>query len=96
MLCDADPKVHYFPSYEIITSNASRGRYYAEDLRNVTEDGVNHVMRLVLQHATASSEIPKVQSPAARSAATPTDNRPSQKDVSEWVEVMCDEEALDR
>lgn len=95
MLSDADAKVHYFPSYEIITSNASRGRYYAEDLRNVTEDGVNHVMRLVLKHATASSEAPRDPVPAASKAAA-VDERPSQTDVSEWVEVMCDEEALDR
>ena len=36
--------VDYFPSYEIITSNASRGQYYDSDLRSVLEVGVNHVM----------------------------------------------------
>ena len=34
-----------FPSYEIITSNASRGQYFDQDLRSVLEFGVNHVMR---------------------------------------------------
>lgn len=40
----------YFPSYEIITGSFNRGRYYAEDLRTVTPEGVNHVMRLFLHH----------------------------------------------
>ena len=35
--------VHYFPSYEIITSPAAGGRYYEDDLRSVNETGVNHV-----------------------------------------------------
>jgi len=40
--------VIYFPSYEIITSPAAGGRYYADDLRQVTEIGVKHVMRVLL------------------------------------------------
>jgi GSCFA family len=51
--------VHYFPSYEIITGAASRGAYYAEDLRNVLEDGVSHVMRVFLAHATADESKPQ-------------------------------------
>ena len=42
--------VHYFPSYEVITSPASGGRYYADDLRQVTDIGVKHVMRLFTTH----------------------------------------------
>lgn len=94
MMADANAQVHYFPSYEIITSSASRGRYYAEDLRNVTEDGVNHVMRLVLQHATSLG--PMTAAPAPTAKAPTASVMPSQAQVAEWVEVMCDEEALDR
>jgi GSCFA family len=36
--------VDYFPSFEIITSPAARGRWYAENLRSVTPDGVAAVM----------------------------------------------------
>lgn len=36
--------VDYFPSYEIITGNFSRGSYFSDDLRSVTESGVSHVM----------------------------------------------------
>ncbi|MBU0620474.1 MAG: GSCFA domain-containing protein [Gammaproteobacteria bacterium] len=44
------PCVIYFPSYEIITSPAAGSRYYEDDLRQVTELGVSHVMRLFSRH----------------------------------------------
>jgi hypothetical protein len=78
------PNVHYFPSYEIITGAFSRGAYYAPDLRNVVEDGVSHVMRLFMQHATGTQP---------RRLETEQDN-------AEWdyiataqqlVDVECDE-----
>lgn len=37
--------VEYFPSYEIIASAASRGLYLQPDLREVSAEGVAHVMR---------------------------------------------------
>lgn len=40
----------YFPSYEIITSQSNRGRYFGEDLRSVTSEGVDHVMRIFMKH----------------------------------------------
>lgn len=42
--------VEYFPSYEIITGHYNMGRYFAEDLREVTPLGVSHVMRSFLKH----------------------------------------------
>lgn len=36
--------VDYFPSYELISSHATRGRFYSDNLRSVTAEGVNHVM----------------------------------------------------
>lgn len=42
--------VIYFPSYEIITSPANAGRYYQNDLRQITDIGVNHVMRMFSRH----------------------------------------------
>ena len=41
--------VCYFPSYEIITASFSRGKYFSPDLRNVTNEGVDHVMRIFLK-----------------------------------------------
>lgn len=44
----AHEDVDYFPSYEIVTSPAARGRFFAEDLRQVTPEGVAAVMRTFL------------------------------------------------
>ncbi|MBW6420182.1 GSCFA domain-containing protein [Rhizobium sp. XQZ8] len=47
---DGEPLVQYFPSYEIITGSYSRGRYFDDDLRAVTDEGVSHVMRVFMKH----------------------------------------------
>lgn len=39
------PDVDYFPSYEIIASSFSGGKFYEEDQRNVRSEGVDTVMR---------------------------------------------------
>jgi hypothetical protein len=80
--------VHYFPAYEVITGAFSRGAYYAADLRNVVEDGVEHVMRLFMRHATTAGAVG--QSPA--SAAVIADYL---KLAERLIEVECDEVALD-
>lgn len=36
--------IHYFPSYEIISSHPARGMFFEPDLRNVNPFGVNYVM----------------------------------------------------
>lgn len=41
--------VYYFPAYEIITGNFSRGRYFDDNLRTIAPEGVAHVMRLFEQ-----------------------------------------------
>lgn len=48
--------VYYFPSYEIITGNFNRGAYFHEDLREVTPEGVSHVMKLFMKHCTSSGD----------------------------------------
>ena len=47
--------VHYFPAYEIITGTFNRGAYFADNLRDVVEDGVSHVMRLFIEHASKTN-----------------------------------------
>ena len=82
--------IHYFPSFEIITGAFNRGAYYASDLRNVVEDGVDHVMRLFYEHYGAD---------ASTHAGTPATAGPSRVDVAALSEqindVLCDEEMLD-
>ena len=80
------PNVAYFPSYEIITGNFSRGGYYADNLRDVTEEGVSHVMRLFMQHATVDGPAP---------APAPVVEDTFFRAMKNVVEVLCDEAALD-
>lgn len=82
----ARPGVSYFPSYEIITAPFSRGRYYAEDLRNVTEAGVEHVMRLFLQHAADGANVSPPQKTADDTFLA---------DSAAVVAALCDEDRLD-
>jgi len=82
--------VHYFPSYEIITGSFNRGAYYADDLRNVLETGVSHVMRLFMAHATGNAAATQPQARADDLIAR------QQRLAQELVEVECDEIALDR
>ncbi len=79
--------VYYFPSYEIVTGPQAGGRFFAEDLREVTEEGVEQVMRIFLRHA-AGETLPGAMSPIATEDAF--DAR-----VSAWVETLCDEALLD-
>lgn len=93
MLCERNDNMHYFPSYEVITGAYNRGRYYAEDLRNVTEEGVSHVMRLFLKHA-AGVDAGAQQQPAVTPDASAVDK--ALEAAAEFVKVECDEAALDR
>jgi len=91
-LARARANVHYFPSYEIVTGPHAQGAYYADDLRNVTEAGVAHVMRLFLAHV--------VEEGAAEVTVPPPSavERPSGHEALSraFVEAECDEVALDR
>lgn len=44
----AHADVDYFPSYEIVTNPAARGRFFDDGLRQVTTEGVATVMRVFL------------------------------------------------
>jgi hypothetical protein len=83
------PGVIYFPSYEIITSPAARGAYFDADLRSITEDGVDHVMRIFFGHL--------LEKDIAMSQPAP--QRPQGdaflEQAQRAVEVLCDEARLD-
>lgn len=42
--------VDYFPSFEIITGNYSRGEFFEQDLREVNSKGVERVMEIMQRH----------------------------------------------
>jgi hypothetical protein len=44
-LAEAHEDIDYFPSYEIITNQAARSVFFEQNLRSVTQDGVETVMR---------------------------------------------------
>jgi hypothetical protein len=88
-----DTKVAYFPSYEIITGNFSRGRYFGDDLRAVTEEGVDHVMRLFLKHYTNSTSTTTENRGDSSFVDMSVDNH--MKAMRRVVAVMCEEEKLD-
>ncbi len=81
--------IHYFPSYEIITGAFNRGAYYADDLRNVLEDGVSHVMRLFMAHVTDGA------GPTEKRSVQPDAANDRQALARKLIEVECDEVALD-
>jgi hypothetical protein len=79
-ICD---EVMYFPSYEIITMSAARGRYFMEDLRSVTAEGVDHVMRVFFDTCVATR---------ARSAETSDE---AFEKISRLADIICEENKLD-
>lgn len=99
MLTSRFENVHYFPSYEIITGSFNRGRYFADDLRNVMETGVAHVMSLFKKHATnteAGEGTTSKPASASTSARLEAEAEEMQRKALGVVEVECDEVALDR
>ncbi|GBU19922.1 MULTISPECIES: GSCFA domain-containing protein [Methylobacterium] len=86
-VCDCgDPRLVYFPAYDIVTSNVNAGRYYNEDQRTINDAGVRHVMRSFL-----ATFAPDRMAPAPARAAA---------DISAEFEdtagVICDEEQIER
>jgi hypothetical protein len=76
----------YFPSYEIITGNYNKGKYFEDDLRSIKPEGVDHVMRLFLSgytnHKHAYPEISASQQEILN-------------EMSLANRVVCEEEAID-
>ena len=87
----SEPEVCYFPSYEIITGPQARGRYFADDLRSVTDEGVARVMEVFGRHFLGeSASAPQRQAVAAAELSAADAQR-----LQELSEVVCEEEALD-
>ena len=80
----ADPRLVYFPSYEIVTSHTNGGRYYNEDQRTIAEAGVAHVMRSFLASFSPEPD------------AAPPAPRVGEAEFAGTAGVICDEEAIER
>jgi hypothetical protein len=81
----------YFPAYEIVTGAFSRGAYLADDLRSIRPEGMDHVTRLFLRHAT---ELGADDAPATQENAAAPDAFVPQ--VSAMVDAVCDDGRLEQ
>lgn len=82
-------RVGYFPSYEIIMGTFNRGRYFAQDLRSVTEEGVSHVMRVFMETVSSGggdTPLPQATENSAEAALSR---------LEEFQRVVCEEELLE-
>jgi len=86
--------IHYFPSFEVITGAYNKGSYYADDLRNVTDEGVGHAMKLVLKYAIQGAADDLASAP--KKDPDPTPESASAAAAKAFTEVECDEAALDK
>lgn len=88
---DSNKNVTYFPSYEIITGNYNRGCYFASDLRNILEVGVDHVMRLFFEHFTTG----QAAGEAARPDLAAISRSVTTAYAEQIAEAICEEAVLD-
>lgn len=85
MVVEKFGNVDYFPSYEIITSQAARGTYYAPNLRSVTDQGVATAMATFLAaHGAKPGTAPAKPAPAE----APDDDAAA-------ADAVCEEALLD-
>ncbi len=91
----ATPGSSYYPSFEIITGHHTKYRYFAEDLRSVTNEGVDRAMSLFSKHYLATEA--EVAAAPPKTAAKPAAKSEGRKGQSEDLyNIVCDEEALDK
>jgi hypothetical protein len=91
------PAVAYFPAYEIITGPQARGRFYAEDLRNVTASGVAQVMAVFERHYMRQASAPRplpLALPLPQPLPQP-DAGGHRAAFADLAQILCDEDALD-
>lgn len=92
--CRDDPRIAYFPSYEIVAGPQARGRFFGADLREVTPEGVAAVMALFARHVVDGTVPPPAvpEAPAAPAALPVGDG-----DIAAHAAlsaVICDEDAI--
>jgi hypothetical protein len=85
----ARPNVAYFPSFEIVTGNFARGKYFADDNRTVTDAGVAHVMKVFMRHFAGTSSPMKIDTEAAAEVV-------EYEKLQTMLDLICAEELLDQ
>jgi hypothetical protein len=90
MVSRSNEKVYYFPSFEIITGNYNRGQYFGQDLRSVTEEGVDHVMSVFMRNLTEGGSSLAFEDKATNEADK------HMQEMAVLAQAACDEELLQR
>jgi hypothetical protein len=88
-VADENFYVEYFPSYEIVVGSADGYAYFAPDLRQVEQRGVDHVMRIFQKHLVSSESRPELVS----SPRGPIEIPPAY--LSSTRGIVCDEEVIE-
>ena len=91
-LMQGQARVDYFPSYEIITHPAYRGRFFAANLRSVLSDGVDHVMTQFFRDQAAAFGGETAPPPVVPVAPVPEEA--PEPELTEAEELRCEEEIL--
>ena len=86
-IADAHANVDYFPSYEIITSQTTAGRFYERNLRSVTAEGVATAMAVFMQAQGVPTPLPQIASPP---------EAPAPEDDGADDAVMCEDALLEQ
>ncbi|MEP7156831.1 MAG: GSCFA domain-containing protein [Betaproteobacteria bacterium] len=84
-----NPACDYFPSFEIITGNFSRGQYFDDDLRSIKPEGVDHVMRVFMSSYAGENgqkDMPSFVSPADVALNA---------QFTRLNDIVCEEESID-
>jgi hypothetical protein len=93
-IVDSFPGVHYFPSFEIITGTYNRGAYFGGDFREVHPKGVQHVMRLFMEHYTSAGQ-GRASDTANGDGEREAVSQRFEQDMVKYANILCDEERLD-
>lgn len=93
-----DPRVEYFPSYEIITGSYNRGAYFEDDLRSVTANGVAHVMRVFMKHFSGTASAADANETECHAEVGEHELAAVllRNEVRSGLKVVCDEEEVER
>jgi hypothetical protein len=89
------PRVSYFPSYEMITGPHARGRFWADDLREVRPEGVTYVMNAFAAHflADVASDTAEGASTKRTPAAEQIDMQA--REIERLSGIVCDEDLIE-
>ena len=87
-ICQHNPMCEYFPSYEIITGNYTKCKYFEGDLRSVKPEGVDHVMRLFLHHYSNSADFDNITTSYLVEPDLMMEN-------ARLHDIICDEDAME-